>query len=95
MAVQFIHCARDLLLHLKHSCITKFSLQHDLRSKVQHLQPDLRLKVQHLMILCTRGASLLFPFLVLLLLCYFTFKLTVVKLDIVFRHLLNSSIANV
>ena len=39
------------LFYLKHSCITKVSLQRDLRSKVQHLQRDLRLEVEYLMLL--------------------------------------------
>ena len=59
--VQFTHCTRDLLQHLKHSCITKVSLQRDLRSKVQHLQRGLR----NLMMVCTRCVSLLFSFVIL------------------------------
>ena len=49
--LRFSLCTRDLLLHIKHSCMTKVSLQRDLHSKVRHLQCDLRLQVQHLMLL--------------------------------------------
>ena len=45
---------RDLLLRSKNLCITKVSLQRDLRSKVQHL-----------MMLCIRGVNQLFPFVIL------------------------------
>ena len=42
----------------------KISVQRDLRSKVQHMQRNLHLEVQHLMMLCTRGVNLLFPFVI-------------------------------
>ena len=57
---EFTHCTRDLLVGLKHSCITKVSSKRDLRSKVQHLQCDLHLEVQYLTTLCVPRVSLLF-----------------------------------
>ena len=63
--VQFTHCIRDLLLHLKIHALQRFLLQRDLRSKVRHLQRDIHLEVQHMMMLCIRGVSLLFPFVIL------------------------------
>ena len=62
---EFTHCTHDLLLHLKHSCITKVPLKCDLCSKAQHLQRDVRLEVQHLMMLCIRSVGLLVSFVVL------------------------------
>ena len=46
-------------LNLKHLCVTKVSLQRDLRSKAQHLQRDMCLEV-HLMTLCIHSSLLLF-----------------------------------
>ena len=45
--------SRDLFLQVKHLCIAMFSLQCDLRSKIQHLQRDICLEVKHLMMLPT------------------------------------------
>ena len=50
---------------LKHSCITKVSLERDLHWKVQHLQHDFCLEVKNLIMFCIRGVCLLFSFVIL------------------------------